>query len=224
MARSPAGSGVTLALQLAGLIDASRIGQRILVAIDGVDAAGKTTLADAVADRLLRRAVRVSVDDWHHPRELRLRRGEDSPEGYYLDAFDVDGLIEECLQPFAAGATPIRTARFDHRSDRVVDVQQAVSPDAALVVDGVFLLRPELRARWHVRVHLHVPEPVTLARAVVPDRDLFGSEEQVRSRYERRYLPGQALYRQAAAPLDAADVLVDNSDPAHPVVVRWPDD
>lgn len=44
---------------------------------------------------------------------------------------------------------------------------------------------------------------------------------EVRRRYERRYLPGQALYREAAAPLDAADIVVDNSDPDGVVVLRW---
>ena len=210
-----------LAERLADVVDAVRPGRRVLVAVDGPDAAGKTTLARAVADRLRRPAVCVCVDRWHHPREVRLRRGDESAQGYYLDAFDHVGLLAQCLQPFASGAQTVRTARFDHLADREVEEHQQVPHDAALLVEGVFLLRPELRALWDLRIYLHVPEAVTLARAVARDRELLGGEAQVRRRYERRYLPGQALYREAAAPLDAADILVDNSDPARPVVLRW---
>jgi uridine kinase len=54
------------------------------VAIDGPDTAGKTTLADELADALLgrgREVVRASIDDFLRPRDERHRRGPDSPEG-----------------------------------------------------------------------------------------------------------------------------------------------
>lgn len=212
---------MTLAERLADVIDACRTGERVLVAVDGPDAAGKTTFVREVAGRLRRPSLSVSGDAWHRSRHVRLRRGEESPEGYYLDSFDDSALVRDCLRPFASGAARVRTACFDHRRDAVVDTWQEVAPDAALLVDRVFLLRPELRQWWDLGVYLHVPESVTLARAVARDLDQFGSKSAVRRKYERRYLPGQALYRDAAAPLDAADVVVDNSDPERPVVLRW---
>ncbi len=208
--------------QLVHLIEHLRVGRRVLVAIDGPDAAGKTTLARGLADRLTRPAVTASIDGWHHPRETRLCRGHESAEGYYLDSFNYDALVRECLHPFASGADRVRTATFDYLSDGEVQALQEVAPDAALIFDGVFLLRPELRACWDLSVYLHVPQSVTLDRAVQRDLHLFGNEENVRQRYERRYLPGQALYRKAAAPLDQADIVLDNSHPAAPVVLKWP--
>ena len=62
------------------------------VAIDGVDAAGKTTLADELAEpvrALGRPVIRASVDDFHNPRAVRYRMGDDSPEGYFQDSFDL---------------------------------------------------------------------------------------------------------------------------------------
>jgi len=209
--------------RLSELIEQLPAGRRALVAIDGPDAAGKTTLARTLVRHLLRPAVHASIDSWHHPREVRLRRGDESPEGYYLDSFDYDALVRECLNPFASGAQRVRTARFDYRVDREAEALQLVASDAVLILDGVFLLRPELRARWHLSVYLHVPESVTLARGVQRDIQLLGTDENVRRRYERRYLPGQAFYRRAAAPLDHADIVLDNSHPANPVVLKWPD-
>ncbi len=74
------------------------------------------------------------------------------------------------------------------------------------------------------RRHSRRQESVTLARAVHRELKLFGTVDHVRRRYERRYLPGQALYRKAAAPLDRADVVLDNNHPAEPVVLQWPAD
>ena len=198
---------------LVAVLEHRRSGRRLLVAVDGPDAAGKTTLARALTGRI-DDAVCVSIDGWHQPRALR--------RDYYRDSFDLASLVTDCLQPFAAGAARIRTACFDHVADAPVDERVDGPAKAVLVVEGVFLLRPELRPWWDVTVHLHVPEPVTMARAVARDVPLLGSELEVRRRYEERYLPAQAHYRAVADPHSYADVLVDNSDPAQPRVLRWP--
>lgn len=214
---------MALADRLAEVIDQLRPEARIIVAIDGPDAAGKTTLANAVAQRLARPSLRASIDDWHNPREVRSTRGGESPDGYYLDSFDYHALKDRLLHPFRAGLSTVQTSRFDYRADAPLAADAEVgSPAAALLIDGVFLLRPELRHCWDLSIYLHVPETVTLARAVVRDAELLGGAQKVRRRYQRRYLPGQALYREAASPLDKADVVIDNSDPLRPHVARWP--
>ena len=51
----------------------------VRVGIDGIDAAGKTYLADELADHLKesgRGIIRASIDGFHHPREIRSRRGD----------------------------------------------------------------------------------------------------------------------------------------------------
>ena len=61
----------------------------VRVAIDGPDAAGKTTLASELAAcleaRHERSAVQVSLDGFQRPAERRHRRGRLSPEGYLDD-------------------------------------------------------------------------------------------------------------------------------------------
>lgn len=69
----------------------------VRVGIDGVDGVGKTVFADHLA-AILRTAgrpvVRVSADDFHHPREVRYRRGRTSPKGFWLDSYDYSALWE----------------------------------------------------------------------------------------------------------------------------------
>lgn len=204
----------------------ARSPERVLrVAVDGPDAAGKTTLADELARNLSgrREAIRVGIDGFHRPRSVRLRRGSLSPEGFYHDSFDHDAVRRTVLDPLGPGGDRrYRTAVFDHRVDSATDEPARVAPEGAvLLFDGVFVLRPELREHWDVSIFVDVSEEEALRRALVRDAVVLGGPDVVRERYERRYLPGQRLYRGTAAPELAADVVIDNNDPARPRVVKW---
>ncbi len=197
----------------------------VRVAIDGVDAAGKTTLADELAPVLagLRRPViRASIDGFHHPAAIRRRRGPLSPEGYFLDSFNYPALVEALLQPLGPGGTlQFRRAVFDFRTDSPVSAPiERAEPDAILLFDGVFLLRPEVRAHFEFSVFLHVDFNVAMERAEKRDAPLFGSTAAVRQRYETRYVPGQRLYLAGVQPDQWASVVVDNNDPVRPAVTH----
>jgi uridine kinase len=167
---------LTLQQHLAVVVDSLARDERVLVAFDGPDAAGKTWLADSVAKLTSVPVVRASVDGFHNPAAVRLQRGWQSAEGCYCD----------------------------YQTDRPRTHWARVGSHAALLVDGVFLLRPELSGEWTLRVYLHVPEHVTLTRALQRDRVSSGSEPAVTQRYKRRYLPAQAIYQLEGRPQDAA--------------------
>lgn len=195
---------------------------RVLVAFDGPDAAGKTTLADAVARALSVPTLRASIDGFHRPQSERLARGYDSPHGYYRDSFNHAALEENLLVPFQSGAPEVRTRVFDYRVDAEVDDDPTVVPQrCVLIFDGVFLLRPEIAHWWDLAIYLHVPEEVILERAKERDAHLFGSPEAVEVRYRARYLPGQALYRDEAKPQHFAHIVLDHTDPGNPVALKW---
>src|SRR3712207_7142344 len=73
-----------------------------LVAVDGVDGAGKTVFADELAGALRGRGVdvvRASIDGFHNPPSIRYARGRHSPEGFYLDSYDYDSVRRLLLDP-----------------------------------------------------------------------------------------------------------------------------
>jgi uridine kinase len=212
---------VSVVDRLARAVDELHPGRRVLIALDGPDASGKTTLAQTIQTRVRRPLLSASIDRWHSPREVRLRRGSESPEGYYRDSFDYLALTQRLLEPFRRGATKVSVGCFDYRSDHADQKTATVQPTTALLFDGVFLLRPELSAFWDLTVYLHVPESVTLTRAIARDSNPLGGSDHVHRRYQRRYLPGQAMYRALASPCNRADIVIDNSRPDDPVVLRW---
>jgi uridine kinase len=213
----------TLIQDLAATIVATVRSHPLRVAIDGVDAAGKTTLADELAPVIERRGrpvIRASIDGFHRPQAIRRRQGSMSPAGYYHDSFDYEALIAALLQPLGPGGSrEIRRAVFDYRTDQPVDTPlESADLNAVLLLDGVFLLRPELREYFDFSIFVRADFRVTVGRAERRDIDLFGGVDEVRRRYEERYVPGQRLYLESAQPERVASVIVDNNDPAAPVL------
>ncbi|MGW4210581.1 uridine kinase [Lentzea sp. NPDC004789] len=189
---------------------ADRLPASGLVAVDGVDGAGKTTFADALAEVLRARGrtvVRASVDDFHHPRAIRWRRGRTSPEGFFLDSYDYERFAEHLLVPFAAGQ-PFRRASHDLSSDAYVDAPfEIVSEPAILLVDGIFLHRDELVDHWDFSVFLSVDFAVSFARMAVRD----GCPSDPDDPRNRRYVEGQRLYLAKCDPAGRAALVIDHS-------------
>lgn len=211
--------------RLAELVAGVRRSHPVRVAIDGVDAAGKTTLADELVgplEALGRPVIRASVDRFHHPRERRYRRGPDSPEGYYLDSFDHDAITSDLLAPLGPGGDRrYRLGRYDHLADAPAIEPVRVAPaDAVLLFDGVFLLRPELRGSWDFTVFVQAGFDVTVERAIGRaagrEWETPAQEEALRERYRTRYVAGQRLYLDSVGPAERADVVVENGYLARP--------
>jgi uridine kinase len=197
------------------------------VAIDGIDAAGKTVFANDLAPLVNgtgRSAIRASIDGFHRPRNERLRRGADSPEGYYLDSYDYDTLIRVLLKPLGAkGDLVHRTAVFDFRTEQTLDLTcQKAHQQSVLLFDGIFLFRPELNQYWDYRIFLDISFETCLERALTRDGHLFGSEEMIRERYSSRYIPGQRVYLDKVKPYKIADLVIDNNDFLNPRVSGLP--
>ena len=210
--------------ELAEFIVSIKHSYPLRVAIDGIDAAGKTALADELVpliEKQGRPVIRASIDGFHRPRQDRYRRGRNSPEGYYEDSFDYATLREVLIIPLGAhGSRRYRRAIFDVGADAPLQTKEEVAPlNAVLLFDGVFLLRPELEDIWDYRIYVRVDFEVALQRAIRRDLPHLGSFEAIQMRYLQRYFPGQQLYFQAVQPQKRANVIVENNDPGHPVLV-----
>ncbi len=201
-----------------------RLNHPVRVGIDGVDASGKTMLADELVDSLQaknRIAIRVSVDDFHNPRSIRYQQGRNSPQGFYDDSFNYHAIITNVLEPLGPeGNLKYRPVFFDLRTDsEACSPLRQARPDAVLIFEGIFLHRPELRNYWDFSVFVHSDFDVTIKRAEARDLQLFETAEKVREMYEKRYVPGQKIYLNNASPSSLADVIWNNNDIENPVLI-----
>jgi uridine kinase len=210
-------AAVAAAVPAAGSPDCVRVG------VDGVDGAGKTMFADDLARTLRgagRSVVRVSLDDFHNLRAIRYRLGRDSPDGYWLDSYDYARFRTDVLDPLGPnGSRRYRPRAHDLITDATLDEPWLLAaPGAVLVVDGLFLQRPELAGAWQLVIFLDVPFSVSGARMAARD----GTDSDLAHPSMRRYLEGQRRYLRECTPQRRADVLIDNTDPARPRLLRTP--
>jgi uridine kinase len=191
------------------------------VGVDGVDGAGKTMFANelaAVVHSRHRPVIRASVDGFHNPKAVRYRKGRGSPEGYFADSYDYATLRNALLDPLSPGGSGrYRAVIFDHRTDLPVSSAEAQAlPGSILILDGIFLHRPELRDVWDFSIFLATAFDISVSRCA--ERD--GTSPDPAAAANRRYVEGQQLYLRTCNPRARATLTIDNNDLSAPFIVQ----
>ena len=205
---------------LADHIVALRPGERVTVAVDGFDGAGKTVLADQLAEVIgavdgSRHVLRVSIDGFHRPKAQRVARGR-GPETFYEDSYDYAAFRRAVVDPFRRGES-VTPAVNDVDADRPVRPDPvAVVADTVLLVDGIFLQRPELTDVWDAALWVEVPFAVSVPRGNARFGD--GRDPDPEAESNRRYVEGQRLYLAATDPRARATWVLDDTDLDRPVL------
>ncbi|MDD9900633.1 MAG: uridine kinase [Alphaproteobacteria bacterium] len=201
-------------------------GAPLVVGINGIDGSGKTTLSKKLGALLKGRGYSVcciSIDNFHYPREHRYRRGENSPEAYYHDSFNCQAFIQGALRPVKeAQAYPVKCQVKSHdlAEDRAEAVFQDIDENTIVLLEGVFIFRPDIIPFLGLKVFVDASFDTILKRVQKRDREIIGSEEKVLKRYRQKYIPGQKLYFKDADPLSVADIVIDNNDFSAPKITR----
>lgn len=213
---------------LAALITSITPERPLRIGIDGRSAAGKTTLADELATALRaagREVMRASIDDFHLPGHAgRSRRGEWTPQSYYDEGYDYDAFARFVLRPLGPGGDRrCRPALFDSLHDQLLPEEwRELAPDVVAVVDGVFLQRAEFVQHWDYLIWLDVDAETIVQRARQRDLAWLGANaaDEVERRYRERVLPAHALYERLTGAPTRAHAIIDNRNPARPVISR----
>lgn len=165
-----------------------------------------------------RPVVRISLDDFHNPRAIRYQLGRESPEGFWLNAFNYRRFRSDVLEPFRPGGTRLyRPAAHDLATDAPLYPEPlAAAPGAVLIVDGLFLHRDELITAWDLSMFLDVPFAETAKRMAMRD----GTHPNPAHPSIRRYVDAQLIYFKACRPHERADVHIDNQDLGAPRIIR----
>lgn len=209
-------------VDLLGLIMATRPAERAVVAIDGVDGVGKSHLAAellALADRLAgRELLSVSMDGFHHVGDVRYAQCLTS-QTYYRDAFDYGAFEQHVLTPFRSGRE-IVPAVHDVASDESIlpDAIEAAE-DAVLLIDGVFLHRPELTALWDASLFVHAPFEISVPRGNGRLTTRQPGDNDPEHAANARYVQAQQFYLEQA-PSQQATWVLDNSNLSQPTL-NW---
>jgi uridine kinase len=205
-----------VAERIGGVVDdvvrrvaALRRSRCFVLAVSGIDASGKSTVARAIADGLRARDLSVHVvhlDDWHTAPETRFAAAD--PGGhFYRHAYRFDELFELLVEPLrAARSVELRTTlrtldggEFEH-DYRLADLD-------VLILEGIFLLKRELRPRYDFSVWIECSFETALQRALARNQEGLADDALVRD-YETIYFPAQELHRRLDDPRAHANLVV----------------
>jgi phosphoglycolate phosphatase-like HAD superfamily hydrolase/uridine kinase len=190
-----------------------REAEPFVVGVSGIDNSGKTSFAKGLSAFLGERGFRVQrvhLDHFHHPKEVR-RSGEDEIENYLTRTFDFESIAEKILKPAKSGET-VRTflPAYDIDKEAYDDLRlYQVDRDTVLILDGVFLEKPEIRPPIDFQVWLDISFEECLKRARRRDVPRFG--EDFLRKYHSKYIPAQRRYIEEYHPKENADLVVDNT-------------
>ncbi|MFI6094390.1 uridine kinase [Lentzea sp. NPDC051213] len=208
--------------RIADHLAALRPGHPLRVAVDGITASGKTTLARELTAAVVARgrpAAHLSMDGFHNPRVVRHRQGRDSADGYYADAYDFASFARLVLEPLGPGGDRrYRQRIIDLASDTAIDEPPVTAAeDMVLVVDGSFLQR---ELTWDEVVFVDTPFEVARERGTRRDAELLGGLEQAGRAFDQRYHAASRRYLTEVEPARRATIVLSNEDIANPVLRR----
>ena len=168
---------------------------RVLVALEGGSASGKTTLA-----ALLERVYGASVC---HMDDFFLRPEQRTPERYAEPGGNVDRerFLEEVLTPLRQGL-PVQYRRYDCQSGKLLPAVEMV-PGALSVVEGAYSMHPALAAAYDLSAFLRLPPE--LQRQRIARRNTPQAQEQ----FLTRWIPLEQRYFEALDPMGRCDLILE---------------
>ena len=177
----------------------SRIGGPLLVAVDGLGGAGKSTLARQISTALPGSSV-VEVDDFYLPMTAEERAGMRPRDGYER-YFDWTRLLQEVIEPLRERRRA-RFRRYDWEMNRLREWRE-VAPAGVVIVEGVFSTRPELSPLFDVTVYVDTPREQRAARMAARGWDNLDWMEHWRA--------AEDWYVRHHRPAERADLVIDGS-------------
>ena len=133
--------------------------ERIIIAVDGRSASGKTTLAG-----LLEKALDASV---FHMDDFFLRPGQRTAERLDTPGGNVDHerFFDEILRPLISGDERICYRPYDCGSQTLRQEICAV-PKKYVIIEGAYACHPSLRDHYDLRIFLTVPPEEQMRRII----------------------------------------------------------
>lgn len=157
-------------------------GAPVFLGVSGIDCSGKTTLAKA----LLARATAEGLNS-------RLLMADD----FFIPEADRQSAPEPHIEWFEN--------TFDHTAfvGSIRSLKQ--NDDAQLVIgEGVFLFRQELVSLWDLKVWMEMSAERSIRCGMDRDAEFFGSPENARAEYLKRFIPAHEHHLKRDNPVEQA--------------------
>lgn len=153
---------------------------RVLIAIDGQSASGKSTAAKLLAERLS--ATVFHMDDFFLQPHMRTPERLATPGGNV----DIERFIQDVLPHILAGET-VFLERYDCHLDELLPPVE-IAPRPVSIIEGAYSLHPLLNQHYDIRVFYQIDPALQRARILVRNG------EEMLQMFENRWIPLEHKY------------------------------
>lgn len=196
------------------IIEKHTLQKTLVIGIDGLGGAGKTTIVNSLKLELSNKSYNsliLHIDDFIHPKSIRYIESKEEWYCYYNIQWRYDYLIKEIFMPIKEGIEIDKEIEIYNMDNDAYTLEQITIPQGSiLLLEGIFLQRKEIRKYFDYIIYLDTPKEVRLNRVI--DRDKYiGNSEDIKSKYERRYFPAEDKYVEEYCPMGNADLVLHYS-------------
>jgi len=170
--------------------------KRVLVAIDGMCCAGKTTMSDRLGSQL--DANVFHLDDYFLQPHSRTPDRLNQPGGNV----DVERFLAEVLLPALRGETA-QVRRYDCHKDLVLP-PNPIAPKKITLIEGAYSLHPLLAPYYDLKVFCRIDPQLQLSRI------LARNGKPALKTFENRWIPLENKYFEAMGILSQCDIVIDS--------------
>ena len=173
----------------------SRRKEVILIAIDGVGGAGKTTLAEQLKKEL-ENCVIIQLDDFYSPP---------------LQAADLLRLKEQVLLPLH-NHQEAKYQVYEWSTDRLSD-WQSLKPEGIFIFEGVYALDKSVRDFYDLKIWIEIAADLGFKRGV--NRDISRDGVDNTDKWRNGWMPQEEIYKNEQEPYQFADHIIDGKADFH---------
>ncbi|WP_157721873.1 AAA family ATPase [Tumebacillus avium] len=189
-------------------------GQRMLLGIDGLSGAGKTTLVQGLVTELEERGIETAVlhiDDLITDRSTRYGSGQSEWYEHYRLQWDVAGIAENVFLAWKRGDRQLKLGVYDYAKDMVQRQTLKVPQDGLLIVEGVYLQRKEWRDFFDYLLYIDCPRDIRFERITRRGGQDLHDPARIEL-YKRRYWAAEDHYVLTERPRERADFVCELSE------------
>lgn len=157
----------------------------LLIGIDGLGGAGKSTVAKFIKENIPSTTI-VEMDDFYVPE---------------LTRDDWDRVYAQVIKPLRNDSV-VSYQRFDWDSKKLAE-WHTIKPGGVVVVEGVYSLHEKFRGAYDYKIWVECPYEIRLQRGLKRDG------EDARSWWVNEWMPKEDEYKKSQKPQQAADIVID---------------
>ncbi|WP_127587927.1 kinase [Paenibacillus koleovorans] len=181
------------------------VNNRLILGIDGLSRSGKTTFVTELRKRLSQYQKPFCIfhiDDYIVERKKRYDTEYDQWYEYYNLQWDVE-LLREQLFSKLNHAEVISLPFYNSALDKLEIKTVTISRNCILIVEGVFLQRPEWRDFFDFILYLDCPRDKRF------ERESASARENI-EKFRSRYWKAEDFYLDSVTPLANADMVISS--------------